>query len=172
MKGSNFYLALVMGLVMTVPVAAQSFPRKPAKDGKAPETTTTDRKVSALPVVEGDSDDPAPNRITIKKLKQKMDANEDFVVLDVRSRTAYLGSTVKIKGAVRIPPEELEERMRELPKDKLIVAYCTCPDEATSGHAAELLLSNGFKSVKALIGGFDAWEASDYPVEPKDKGLK
>src|SRR5262245_60846017 len=124
MKRSNLYLALVTGLMMAIPVAAQTFPRKPAQ-GKKTTPTQTERKVTALPVIEGDPDDPNPTRITVKGLKRKMDTKEDIVVLDVRSKTAYLGSTVRIKGAVRIPPEELEERMKELPKNKLIVAYCT-----------------------------------------------
>ena len=168
----NLYLALMIGLLLALPVAAQTFPRKPAKDEKAPETTQTDRKVRALPVIEGDSDETAPDRITIQKLKQKMDAKEDIVILDVRSKESYSGSPVKIKGAIRMLPDEVQERMNDLPKNKLIVAYCACPDEATSGGAAQMLLSSGFKSVKALIGGLDAWEAADYPVEPKDKGSK
>ena len=171
MKRSNLYLALVIGLMMAIPVAAQTFPRKPAQ-GEKTTTTQTDRKVAALPVIEGDPDDPNPTRISIRELKRKMEAKEDVVVLDVRSKTAYLGSTVRIKGAVRIPPEELEERMKELPKNKLIVAYCTCPDESTSGGAVDTLLHNGFKSAKALVGGFDAWEAADFPMEPKVKGTK
>ncbi len=172
MKRSNLYLALVIGLMMTMPVAAQTFPRKPAQDEKSTQTTKPDRKVTALPVIEGDPDDPTPTRITVKALKQKMDAKEDIVILDVRSPQAYLGSTVRIKGAVRIPPAEVEERMKELPKNKLIVAYCTCPDESTSGGIADNLVHAGFKSAKALIGGFDAWEAADYPTEPKVKGTK
>src|SRR5438093_8513296 len=110
MKRSNLFLALVIGLLMAIPIAAQTFPRKGAP-GEKTTTTQTDRKVTALPVIEGDPDDPTPTRITTKTLKQKMDAKEDIVVLDVRSKTAYLGSTVRIKGAVRIPPEELEERL-------------------------------------------------------------
>jgi rhodanese-related sulfurtransferase len=31
------------------------------------------------------------------------------------------------------------------------------------------LRQNGFRKVKALLGGFDAWEKAGYPVEPKDK---
>jgi rhodanese-related sulfurtransferase len=37
---------------------------------------------------------------------------------------------------------------------------------------AQTLLAHGFKSAKALQGGFDAWEAAGYPVEPKDKKSK
>jgi rhodanese-related sulfurtransferase len=81
--------------------------------------------VTALPVVEDDPAQPAKDRITIHQLKKKLDAKEEIIILDVRSRTAYLGSTVKIKGAVRMLPEQIEERRHELPKDKEIIIYCT-----------------------------------------------
>jgi rhodanese-related sulfurtransferase len=37
---------------------------------------------------------------------------------------------------------------------------------------AQTLLDDGFKKVKALIGGFDAWERAGYPVELKDKNSR
>jgi rhodanese-related sulfurtransferase len=65
------------------------------------------------------------DRITVKELKQKMDRKEDIVIIDARSGNSYLGSSVKIKGAIHITLDDLESRMGDLPKDKEIVAYCT-----------------------------------------------
>lgn len=62
-------------------------------------------------------------KITPEELKRDMDLGRDTVVLDARSQTAYDSSPVKIKGAIRIPPEEIADRYRELPKDKLLVTY-------------------------------------------------
>jgi len=65
-------------------------------------------------------------RITIQELKAKMDQGEDIVILDVRLGSEYAGSKLKIKGAIRIPVFELEDnRYKELPRDKDIIAYCT-----------------------------------------------
>jgi rhodanese-related sulfurtransferase len=55
----------------------------------------------------------------IKKLVDKGDA----VVVDVRSKDAW--DTGHVQGALHIPLEQLTQRLKELPKDKLIAAYCT-----------------------------------------------
>ena len=169
MRRSYFLSALLVALLAPLPASAQTFPRRPAKDDKAPEAKQPERTVRALPVIEGDPDEPAKDRITIQKLKQKMDDGEEIIVVDVRGNPDYRASLVKIKGAIRIPPGEIEARLKELPKDKEIVTYCSCVNESTSGAAAQTLLSHGFKNVKALVGGLDKWEAAGYPVEPKEK---
>ena len=64
-------------------------------------------------------------RITVQELKAKMDKGEDLVIIDVRTGEDYAGSRIKIKGAVRIPIVQMEERYKELPKDKQIITYCT-----------------------------------------------
>jgi rhodanese-related sulfurtransferase len=61
----------------------------------------------------------------VQELKAKMDKGEGLVVVDVRTGKDYEGSKIKIKGAVRIPIVQLEERYRELPMDKEIITYCT-----------------------------------------------
>jgi len=67
----------------------------------------------------------ADDRISIKELKAKMDRGEDIVILDVRTSGAYLGSKIKIKGAVRIDPDSIERKYQVLPRDKEIITYCT-----------------------------------------------
>lgn len=64
-------------------------------------------------------------RISKEELKAKMEKGEGVIVLDVRASGSYDGSAVKIKGALRIAPDEIEARYKELPKDKEIIAYCT-----------------------------------------------
>lgn len=64
-------------------------------------------------------------RITVQELKAKIDKGDDLVIVDVRTGQDYADSRIKIKGAVRIPIVQIEERYKELPKDKEIVFYCT-----------------------------------------------
>jgi rhodanese-related sulfurtransferase len=47
------------------------------------------------------------------------------VILDVVSSASYATMREAIAGAIRIPPEELAQRLGELPKSQTIVAYCT-----------------------------------------------
>lgn len=67
-------------------------------------------------------DDDVP-RITVQELKARLDRRENITVVDVRSRGSYERSKVKIKGAVRIPPDELNERASELPMGSELVFY-------------------------------------------------
>jgi len=106
-------------------------------------------------------------RITVQELKAKMDKGDDLVVVDVRTGNDYENSKLKIKGAVRISIVKIEDRYKELPKDKEIILYCTWHNEATSARAAQILLDKGFKKVSALKGGFNAWLDAGYPTEPK-----
>lgn len=64
-------------------------------------------------------------RITVQDLKAKMDRGDDLVILDVRTGNDYEGSKIKIKGAVRMSIVKIEDRYKELPKDKEVVTYCT-----------------------------------------------
>lgn len=99
-------------------------------------------------------------RISIEEVKAKLDAkNGNVVVVDVRGFI-----TTKIKGALHIPFAELEAHLKDLPKNKFIVTTCSCSSEATSGAAAKLLMSKGYK-VAALKGGQRAWESANYPIE-------
>lgn len=49
----------------------------------------------------------------------------EAVILDVVSSTSYATMHEAIAGAIRIPPEELADRVDELPKSKTIITYCT-----------------------------------------------
>ena len=64
-------------------------------------------------------------RITVEELKEKLAKNAHIFIIDSRSPGAYEGSERKIKGAVRIPADEVETRLSEIPRDREIVVYCT-----------------------------------------------
>jgi rhodanese-related sulfurtransferase len=64
-------------------------------------------------------------RITVDQLKSRIDAGEEFTLIDVRNPHAWAESDAKILGAIRVPIDELEEHLREIPKDRPIVTYCT-----------------------------------------------
>lgn len=103
MKGKRFCLAVLIVLALfALPVYAQQ--------GAAPQ---------------GEDQSVPTDRITIQQLKKIMDAKEDVVIIDNRNGSAYTGSTVKIKGAIHITIDEIEAKVKDLPKNKLIVTYCT-----------------------------------------------
>ena len=64
-------------------------------------------------------------RITVEELKAKLTKQEPVTIIDSRSQGSYEGTTTKIKGAIRIPADDVKARLKEIPKDKPIVVYCT-----------------------------------------------
>ena len=64
-------------------------------------------------------------RITVDELKRRMEAGEDFVLIDVRNPQAWAESNSMLPEAIRVPMDKLEENLRGIPKNKPVVAYCT-----------------------------------------------
>jgi rhodanese-related sulfurtransferase len=64
-------------------------------------------------------------RIAVDELKRRMEAGEDFVVIDVRNPQAWAESETMLPEAIRLPMDKLEENLSKIPKDRPIVAYCT-----------------------------------------------
>ena len=64
-------------------------------------------------------------RITVEELKEKLAKHEPVTIIDSRSQGSYDATSTKIKGAIRIASDEVQARLKELPKDKPIVVYCT-----------------------------------------------
>ncbi|HJY30108.1 MAG TPA: rhodanese-like domain-containing protein, partial [Pyrinomonadaceae bacterium] len=59
--------------------------------------------------------------------------------------------------------------LKDLPKDREIVTYCSCPKDESSIAAAQILQASGFKRVRVLQGGWQEWMRVNGPVEPRVK---
>ncbi|MDQ3713575.1 MAG: hypothetical protein M3388_15315 [Acidobacteriota bacterium] len=73
------------------------------------------------------------------------------MIVDSRHRLDFESDPCVILGALRIAIEDLKERHEELPRDRDIILYCTCPNEVTS--AAVKLRRHGIRRVHPLAGG-------------------
>ena len=62
-------------------------------------------------------------RITATELRQKLEAGEQIVVVDVR--TAVESEVDSVPGALRIPLEDLETRHLDIPRDRDIILFCS-----------------------------------------------
>ncbi len=87
--------------------------------------------------------------------------------VDCRELT-WREADTKVRNAIRIDPMSFTSEIDGLPKDKELVFYCDRAGEATSMKIALTAFDKGFTRVGVLVGGFDAWVAADYPVEPKE----
>lgn len=108
------------------------------------------------------SQEDAMPRINVQDAKVAFEKGE-AVIVDVRGPDAYKSN--HIKGALDHSLSKLEQGdFNGLPKDKRIIAYCSCPTEHSSARAAFVLQKAGFKDVAALVGGNMAWEAAGYAM--------
>ena len=64
-----------------------------------------------------------------------------------------------------MPLHDVEPRSGTLPRDREIILYCSCPNEASAAQAARVLLHHGFRTRAPALGGLDAWIAAGYAVE-------
>jgi rhodanese-related sulfurtransferase len=104
----------------------------------------------------------ATPRISVSEAKQLVDAGQ-AVIVDVRGTEAY--KSIHIKGSLDHGIAKIEAGdFAGLPKDKRIIAYCSCSAEQTSARAASQLEKAGFKNVAALVGGTSAWQAAGYEM--------
>jgi len=103
--------------------------------------------------------------ITIPELKNRLDAGEDVLVLDVRTPEDYAGEQGHIAGSMLLPLEELEQRIHELDDylEKPVVVICRT--DRKSAKAAQILARNGFADVHVAKMGMTDWNRNAYPVE-------
>jgi hypothetical protein len=130
MKGYRYcsvIMVVLAGLLTAMPAFAQG--ERGQNEGAQNEDSRTKQdtpvKEPTKELAKDQDENIPPDRITIHQLKRMMDAKEEVVIVDNRAGSAYIGSTVKIKGAIHITIDDLEKKMKDLPKHKLIITYCT-----------------------------------------------
>jgi S1-C subfamily serine protease/rhodanese-related sulfurtransferase len=91
------------------------------------------------------------------------------LLVDVRTRTDFETSPLRLPSAVRLEPEAVEAGRIDLAADHnaLIVTYDTSPGEATAEKMANALRARGYRNVRILKGGLGGWTNARLPVESK-----
>jgi len=105
--------AVVFGIVVLAACNSNEGKNNVASNGGKPATVST-------PTINPPSD--GVRRITTVELRDAIDKGAAIIV-DVRPAVSYQQS--HIKGAIHIPLEEVASRLGELPRDKMIVTYCS-----------------------------------------------
>lgn len=128
--------------------------------------------------------------VTMGELRELLAAKADLMLIDARSRRSYeeahiegavLPRTKEYYDAVRLyelkmipsmPDEDaaLREGMKAVPKQKPIVTYCNTDCSASSVLLFKLK-GLGYKNVRSMEDGIQAWEKKGYPVIKKIQGL-
>jgi rhodanese-related sulfurtransferase len=109
-------------------------------------------------------------RISPQELYRQVTAGERPVIVDLRHPLDFLAVPRTLPGALRMSPDEVEARWKELPGDRDIVVYCTCPNEEASVKVTRQLKELGVARVRPLAGGLAEWERLGLPVDRKVNG--
>ena len=102
---------------------------------------------------------PVPS-VNVHKLNEKLKSGKRPLVIDVRQPEEYQAG--HIGGAKLIPLGTINERLKELPKDKEIV--CVCATGSRSRSAAKKLIKAGY-TVLDMSGGMMNWQKAGLPVK-------
>jgi rhodanese-related sulfurtransferase len=106
----------------------------------------------------GDRPDAEP--VGIHELLKRVRSNA-VVILDTRPANEYAAG--HIAGALSIPVDDVQRRLRQLPRDKEYVAYCRGPYCVYADRAVEILRSHG-RRARRLREGFPEWRAAGLPI--------
>jgi sulfur-carrier protein adenylyltransferase/sulfurtransferase len=91
-------------------------------------------------------------QITVFELKQRLDAGDNLMILDVREPFEYQIANI---GGTLIPMNEVPQRLAEIDRDREIVVQCR--SGGRSQRVAQFLAAQGYPNVKNLVGGILAW---------------
>ena len=98
-------------------------------------------------------------RMSAAELKVAMASDSPPLLLDLRG-AGQIEQSGAIRGAVRTEHDRLHEAVRDWPVDRAIVTLCACPEDAGAVQAAKRPIAQGFRSVRPLAGGHEAWRAA------------
>ena len=104
-------------------------------------------------------------RISPGELYRQVQAGENPVIVDLRHPLDFLVAPRTLPHALRMNPDEITKRWVELPADRDIVVYCTCPNEQTAVKVAKELHELGVSRVRPLAGGLEGWEKLGFPMD-------
>lgn len=103
--------------------------------------------------------------INAEDLKKKIDANEDFILVDVLGKDSFEGKHVP--KSISIPVDDIEQKApSELPdKDKEVIVYCGSTECHASVNALKKLEELGYSNVADFESGLAGWQEAGYEFE-------
>jgi len=104
------------------------------------------------------------DRVSVDELRTLIDESKVEAIVDVRSPLMQ-AATGRIPGARMLDMKKIAEGLQGVATDGEVVVYCACPNEATAVKVAQALRKVGFKRIRPLNGGIDAWIEAGNAVE-------
>ena len=64
-------------------------------------------------------------RVTVDELRERMDRGERLSYVDTRNPKAWAAAETKLLEAIRVPADEVQKHLAEIPRDRTVITYCT-----------------------------------------------
>ena len=101
--------------------------------------------------------------ISPELVNEMIESGEDLILLDIRDDWEW--EKAHLEGAIHIPLDELSGRMTELDPRSETIVYCHHGERSVDGCL--VLWEHGFRKVRSLTGGIEAWSELVDPTVPK-----
>ena len=111
-------------------------------------------------------------RISVEELAARLEQSLPTVIIDVRTRTARSLDTRSIPGSLTIDEAGFDDALKRVAKHANIIVYCACPNEVSAAQFGAVLVQRGYKNVRPLLGGIDAWEGAGHPVSERNNAAR
>jgi len=103
-------------------------------------------------------------RISPDEAKARIDRGEPVGILDARAAEELAAAPYMLPGAHWIGSDELPPRLRDTPRDAVVVLYGRSFNRVKTQVALQLRCA-GYRRVRSLTGGLRGWQQRGYPVE-------
>lgn len=107
----------------------------------------------------------AAARLEPADLKRQMDSGEPVYIVDLRHPVELSDDPHTLPGAHTGSLDTLRKWAPEVPRDRDVIVFCSCPGEITAAKTALELQKLGIERVRPLRGGYDAWKQLGYPLD-------
>ena len=99
---------------------------------------------------------------TVDDVKRRIDAGEDFLLVDVREESEYTRG--HLPGAIHIGKGVIERDVEERVPDPSSEIVLYCGGGYRSALAADAIQKMGYTRVISMDGGFRGWGEAEYPI--------
>lgn len=108
--------------------------------------------------------------VTAESVREQLKRGEAIFFLEVRRGADKDLAVMKVRGALRLADDDVQNHLDEIPRERKVVLYSTAPEDAPALEAALLLRKRGFPDVQVVRGGFNACRIAGIQVVETGEG--
>ncbi|GFO59530.1 hypothetical protein GMST_18550 [Geomonas silvestris] len=108
--------------------------------------------------------------VSAESVRELLKRGEAIFFLEVRRGADKDLAVMKVRGALRLADDDVQNHLDEIPQERKVVLYSTAPEDAPALAAARMLRERGFADVQVVTGGFNACRIAGIQVVETNEG--